>query len=93
MQFKWIEGESINDYNTSAQKWKTYSSTKEFVERFKKVTTDTTISNEDRARAVEKFLLSEAVKAGAVKQINMKKSRNPNKWIKHMAPWFRDKCR
>jgi hypothetical protein len=54
---------------------------------------DTTRNNEDRAAAVEQFLLQEAVGAGVVKEIKITQPKNPNKWGKTLAPWFTETCR
>ena len=51
------------------------------------------MSNDKRATAVENFLLQEAVSAGVVKEIIIKKPKNPNKWGKTLAPWFNETCR
>jgi hypothetical protein len=51
------------------------------------------MSNEDRAAAVEHFLLQEAVGAGVVKEIKITSPKNPNKWGKTLAPWFTETCR
>jgi len=51
------------------------------------------MSNDQRAAAVEKFILDEAVAAGVVKAITITPPRNPNKWSKTLAPWFNDECR
>jgi hypothetical protein len=57
------------------------------------VVENTNDSNEERAAAVENFLLQEAVAAGVVKKIQITAPRNPNKWGKTLAPWFNDACR
>jgi hypothetical protein len=54
---------------------------------------DTSISNDDRAAAVENFILREAVNAGVVKEIVITSPKNPNKWGKTLAPWFTEECR
>jgi hypothetical protein len=51
------------------------------------------MKNEDRAVAVEEFILHEAVNAGVVKKIKITIPRNPNKWGKTLAPWYNDTCR
>jgi hypothetical protein len=51
------------------------------------------MTNEDRASAVETFLLKEAIQAGVVKEIKITVPRNPNKWGKTLAPWYNDACR
>ena len=53
----------------------------------------TTSSNDERAAAVEAFLLQEAVSAGVVKEIKLTVPRNPNKWGKTLAPWYNETCR
>jgi hypothetical protein len=42
---------------------------------------------------VEKFIISEAMAAGVVKEIQWSQPHNPNKWGKTLAPWFDEKCR
>jgi hypothetical protein len=54
---------------------------------------DTSSSNEERAIAVEQYILQEAVKAGVVKEIRLTSPKNPNKWGKTLAPWFTEECR
>jgi hypothetical protein len=54
---------------------------------------DTKLNNEERATAVEKFLLEQAVTPGVVKEVTLTTPRNPNKWGKTLAPWFDETCR
>ena len=51
------------------------------------------MDNDVRAAAVEKYILEQAVTAGVVKHIVIKKPKNPNKWGKTLAPWFTEECR
>jgi hypothetical protein len=51
------------------------------------------LNNDDRATAVEKYLLDQAVKAGVVKAHRFTMPKNPNKLGKVLAPWFNDNCR
>ena len=44
--------------------------------------------NDLRATKIENFLLVEAEKAGVLSTHHINTSRNPNKWDKHLAPWF-----
>ena len=55
--------------------------------------TDDNLNNDDRAAAVEKYLLDQAVKAGVVKEIKFMQPKNPNKLGKVLAPWYNDNCR
>ena len=50
---------------------------------------DDTVSNDERADRVEQFLLDQATKAGVLEVSSThRKFTNPNKWDKHLAPWF-----
>lgn len=49
--------------------------------------------NDSRAEAIEALLISEAIKAGVVAVKPHRQHKNPNKWAKHMAPWFNENCR
>jgi hypothetical protein len=51
------------------------------------------MTNEQRATAVEQYILEQAVQAGVVKKIKITTPRNPNKWGKTLVPWFNDNCR
>lgn len=37
--------------------------------------------------------MNTAVEVGVVTKVQMKQAQNPNKWHKHLAPWFTDTCR
>ena len=51
------------------------------------------MTNEERAAAVEDYILTQATAAGVVKKIEITTPKNPNKWGKTLAPWFDDACR
>lgn len=38
-------------------------------------------------------MLEEAAKAGVLRITTKNKAKNPNKWEKHLAPWFDDNCK
>jgi hypothetical protein len=38
-------------------------------------------------------MIEEAIKAGVLRATKKRIARNPNKWAKHMAPWFNERCR
>jgi hypothetical protein len=42
---------------------------------------------------VEAFLIQEGIEAGVIKCHQYVYKRNPNKWGKHLAPWFTETCR
>ena len=42
---------------------------------------------------MEAFLLAEAKTAGVLKMSSKRTSKNPNRWAKHLAPWYNDKCK
>ena len=50
-------------------------------------------SNEQRAEAMEKYILEQAVQAQVVKEVKITTPKNPNKWGKTLAPWFNEECR
>ena len=49
--------------------------------------------NDLRAQKIESFLIAEAIKAGVLSTHHISNSRNPNKWDKHLAPWFSEECK
>ena len=83
----------MREYGDSAKKWKEHSSTDEFIEQFTAIASNTSVNNEDRAAQVEAFLIDEAVKAGAIQRIEITRAKNPNRWVKDMAPWFTEECK
>jgi hypothetical protein len=91
--YKWIEGECLVEYNTSATKWKQHTSTQEFTDAFQHIVQANVDDNERRTAKIEEFLLDEAVAAGVVTVTTKRTSRNPNRWAKHLAPWFNVKCK
>lgn len=46
-----------------------------------------------RTAKIEAFLLAEAVAAGVLVVSTRRTAKNPNKWAKHMAPWFNASCK
>ena len=50
-------------------------------------------NNDERSRKVEIFLIEEATDAGVLKATTRRTSTNPNKWEKHLAPWFTERCK
>ena len=54
---------------------------------------DYTRTNDERAAAVEDYILHQAIAAKVVKEIKMTTPKNPNKWGKTLAPWFNEECR
>jgi hypothetical protein len=91
--YRWIPGEYLNEYNTSAAKWKSHTSTAEFSKTFRETAAQFENDNDARAAAIELFMLAEATKAGVVTEIPPRSHKNPNKWAKHLAPWFNETCR
>jgi hypothetical protein len=77
----------------SAQKWRERTSTVDFYNKFKDVEKMHADDNDMRAQKIEEFLIDEAVKTGVVTRKIIKESANPNKWEKHMAPWYNEECK
>jgi hypothetical protein len=51
------------------------------------------LTNDNRAAAVEQYILQKAIEAKVVKEIKISQPRNPNKWGKSLAPWYTEDCR
>lgn len=67
MVYKWAEGTDVRNYAESASSWLEFSQRPEFLTDLLALVNDTTCSNDDRAAAVESFILDKAVEAGVVK--------------------------
>jgi hypothetical protein len=91
--YKWIPGEQLNEYNTSAHKWREHTATKGFTTAFENIENIFANDNEKRAEKIEDFLIAEAVVAGVMTKTIITESKNPNKWEKHMAPWYNEECK
>jgi hypothetical protein len=88
-----VEGTRVNNYATSANAWLEFTQRPAFVEALQKLINDAGTNNEERAAAVEEFVLQQAITAGVVKKIATTLPKNPNKWGKTLAPWFNEECR
>ncbi len=91
--YKWLAGDSVETYGTSANVWREFTSTAEFAAAFRAIVEDDTIPNDTRSARAEQFLLDQATKAGVLEvSAGHREFTNPNKWDKHLAPWFSAKC-
>ena len=77
----------------SITKWKEHSNEASFVEEFDNITRQFSYDNEMRTCKIEEYLIQEAKKAGVIKVIPIKMQKNPNRWAKHLAPWFGEQCK
>jgi hypothetical protein len=91
--YRWIPGECLKEYSESATRWKSHTSSTEFANAFKATAAKFDDDNDKRATEIEKFMLTEAEKAGVIKKTPPRSHKNPNKWAKHLAPWFNEQCR
>jgi hypothetical protein len=73
--------------------WKAHTSTSAFQEAFTAIIQQYKADNATRAAKIEEFMLTEATLAGVLKTTTRRTSKNPNKWEKHMAPWFNERCK
>ena len=80
--YKWIAGENLGEYTSSAKKWKEHTSTAQFTDAFQQIMTKYDDDNDMRAQQIEDFLINEAVEIGILSSHNINTSRNPNKWEK-----------
>ena len=88
-RYRWRDGDCLANYAHSANVWKAVTSTEEFALAFRAIIEDTSISNDDRSARAEQFLLDQATAAGVVEVTTTHREfTNPNKWDKHLAPWF-----
>jgi hypothetical protein len=91
--YSWQTGDCLANYCTNAKIWAEYTSTEAFTAAFSAIIEEPGISNDDRDTKVESFLIEEATKAGVLNVTAPRRPfTNPNKWDKHMAPWFTVKC-
>jgi hypothetical protein len=77
----------------SAKIWKAHTSTDQFAAKFNEITEKSHGDNETRTERIEKFLIAEAMTVGVIKAIQLKHYKNPNRWAKHLAPWFSAICK
>jgi hypothetical protein len=91
--YRWAEGTCLKEYGTSAVKWKHHSTTPEFEAKFREILQKTDTNNDIRSSQIEAFLIQEAKAAGVLNETVRRTSTNPNKWEKHLAPWFNARCR
>ena len=78
---------------TSAAKWKAHTSTTEFANKFNDVTSKYAANNEVCTRKMEDFLIAEAQRAEVITSKYYCIQKNPNRWSKHMAPWYDEDCK
>jgi hypothetical protein len=73
---------------TSAVKWKAHTSTTRFATEFENIIDQYAEDNELLTQKTEEFLISEGQIAGVIQSRKDKIQKNPNRWSKHLAPWF-----
>ena len=78
---------------TSAAKWKAHTSTSEFAKKFNDVTSKYATNNKERTSRMEDFLIEEAKRAEVITSKYDRIQKNPNRWYKHMAPWYDEDCK
>jgi hypothetical protein len=91
--YKWITGDSLNDYSKSARTWRAHTATMEFTAAFKDIEHRFAHDNDIRAEQIEEFMIAEAVATGVMTKKAVRVNKNPNKWEKHMAPWYTAECK
>jgi hypothetical protein len=92
-RYRWREGDCLANYGNSAKVWHEFSSTDDFAAGFMAIIVDDKLTNDTRAARVEEFLLTQATEAGVLDVSSSRRTfNNPNKWDKHLAPWFNPKC-
>jgi hypothetical protein len=77
----------------SARKWKEHTATQEFAGAFRNVCEQYHEDNETRSTQIEEFLIERALAIGVARRKITRITANPNRWAKHLAPWYNDQCR
>ena len=54
---------------------------------------DLGLTNEEKSAKMEKYFLEAGERAGVIRESKMQPPLNPNRWGKHLAPWFDGACR
>jgi hypothetical protein len=75
------------------RKCREHTSTAIFTTAFDDIANKYADNNNLRAAKIEEFLIAEGVTAGVMTKTVITESKNPNKWDKHMAPWFDQDCK
>jgi hypothetical protein len=57
IRYKWIEGQGITDYAKSAHTWQAFTTQPQFINGLTDILTKQELSNDDRAAAVEQYIL------------------------------------
>jgi hypothetical protein len=57
VRYKWIDGSDLRSYTESANTWRDFTNSTDFIEGLNKLLHDSTSSNDDRAAAVEQYIL------------------------------------
>jgi hypothetical protein len=82
IRYKWVEGQGINDYAKSAHTWQEFTASPAFTKGLTELISNQELTNDERAAAVEQYILEKATEAKVVKEIKVSHPRNPNKWGK-----------
>jgi hypothetical protein len=77
----------------SARKWKEHTATQGFAEAFMSVCEQYKEDDETRSVKLEEFLIEQALAVGVARRKIPRIAANPNRWAKHLAPWYNDQCR
>jgi hypothetical protein len=78
----------MQEYMESARKWKEHTATQEFAGAFRNVSEQYKEDNETRSTKIEEFLIEQALAAGVARRKITRIAANPNRWAKHLAPWY-----
>ena len=91
--YRWDVGATIQDQAAGIKRWKEHTSTEEFQQGMEAIVEDTRTTNEEKTDLMEKYFLEAGERAGVIRECSMKPPLNPNRWGKHLAPWFDGDCR
>ncbi len=91
--YRWDVGSSTSDQCRGIARWRNYTDSETFRDGMMQIVQDNALSNEEKSTAMEKYLLEAGEAAGVIRKCQIRAPLNPNKWGKHLAPWFNDSCR
>ena len=91
--YRWDVGATIDDQIAGIKRWKEHTNTEAFQQGMDAITGDPELTNEQKTTRMEQYLLEAGEQAGVVRECKLQPPLNPNRWGKHLAPWFDGACR
>ena len=90
--YKWDVGTATQQQQAGIARWVEHTGQEGFRRGMAAIAECRTMTNEERSTEMERFLLREGQVAGVVSETTVRTPTNPNRWGKHLAPWFEAEC-